>query len=104
MAQFDVFQNPIAAARRAYPWVVVLQSGFADASPERIVAPLVPRAVYPRVAGRLTPVVTVDGVDHVLLTASLAGVAVRDLGSPVDTLARSRLEILAAVDYLFCGV
>jgi toxin CcdB len=104
MAQFDVFQNPVTAARRAYPWVVVLQSDFANSSPERIVAPLVPRAAYPQIPGRLTPVVTVEGVDHILMTSSLAGVAARDLGPRIDTLGPSRLEILSAIDYLFFGV
>jgi hypothetical protein len=104
MAQFDVFQNPVTAARRAYPWVVILQSGFANASAERIVAPLVPRAAYPRNPGRLMPVVTVGGVDHIPMTSSLAGVAARDLGAPVDTLGHSRIAILSAIDYLFFGV
>jgi hypothetical protein len=40
MAQFDVFVNPISQARRAYPYVAVLQSDLAEAGPERIVAPL----------------------------------------------------------------
>jgi toxin CcdB len=104
MAQFDVFENPVIAARRAYPWIVVLQSDLASASLERIVAPLVPRAAYPRVPGRLTPVVKVEGVDHILMTSSLAGIAARDLGPRIDTLGHSRLEILSAIDYLFFGV
>ena len=43
MAQFDVFVNPIVAARRAYPFVAVLQSDLADTGRDRIVAPLAPR-------------------------------------------------------------
>lgn len=104
MAQFDVHPNPITAARRAYPWVVVLQSAFANASRDRIVAPLVPRASYPQMTGRLTPAVHVAGVEYVLMVPSLAGVAARDLGEPNGSLGASRLEILAALDYLFFGI
>ncbi len=43
MPQFDVFANPIAAARRNYPYVVVLQSDFLAVEREQIVAPLAPR-------------------------------------------------------------
>lgn len=73
MAQFDVHPNPIRAARAAYPWVAVMQSPFADASRERIVAPLVRRDAFPASA-------------------------------PAGSLARHRVEILAAIDYLFFGI
>ncbi len=42
MNQLDIFTNPIARARRAYPFVVVLQADLADPGRDRIVAPLVP--------------------------------------------------------------
>jgi hypothetical protein len=45
MAQFDVFLNPIASTRRAYPFVVALQSDFAQNAREQIVAPLVPQGL-----------------------------------------------------------
>lgn len=104
MAQFDVHQNPIAAARRAYPKVVVLQSSLANAGRDRLVAPLVPKALYPRTAGRLTPMVTLPDGDFVLMIPSLTGIAAADLGEPVATLGAARAEILAAIDYLFFGV
>jgi toxin CcdB len=104
MPQFDVFQNPIVPARNAYPWVVVLQSEFANVGPERIVAPLVPRAGWPRVPGRLTPVVPVTGIEHLVLIPALTGVSARELDQPVGSLGASSVEILAAIDYLFFGV
>jgi toxin CcdB len=104
MAQFDVYANPITAARNAYPWVVGLQSELASAGPDRIVAPLVPRESYPPMTGRLTPLVRVQARGYVLLIPGLAGVAARDLSEPVASLIGSRIEILAAIDYLFFGV
>jgi toxin CcdB len=104
MAQFDVHPNPVTAARGAYPWVVVLQSALANASRDRIVAPLVPRASYPPMTGRLTPAVQIAGVEYVLIVPSLAGVAARDLGEPIGSLSASRIEILSAIDFLFFGI
>jgi toxin CcdB len=102
--QFDVFVNPIIAARRAYPYVVMLQSDFAQGARDQIVAPVVPRRSLADVAGRLTPIVTVESVEHVVLVPALTGVRHRDLGVRVHSLAAARAELLAAIDYLFFGV
>ncbi|MBA2538168.1 MAG: CcdB family protein [Deltaproteobacteria bacterium] len=72
MTQFDVFDNPIAAARRAYPLVTVLQSDLANTGRERIVAPLAPRAKLRGTAGRLTPHVEIGGPSSPLTGASLS--------------------------------
>ncbi len=104
MAQFDVHLNPIAAARRAYPKVVVLQSALANAGRDCIVAPLVPKAGYPRTPGRLTPLVILPDGEFVLMVPGLTGIAAADLGEPVASLDAARAEILAAIDYLFFGV
>jgi toxin CcdB len=102
--QFDVFVNPIAAARRHYPYVVILQSEFVDGGRERIVAPLVPRKSLSAIAGRLTPIVVVEASEHVVLVPALAGVHRRDLAVRVASLAAARTEVLAAIDLLFFGV
>jgi toxin CcdB len=104
MAQFDVYTNPILAARRAYPRVVVLQSDFAQALREQIVAPLVPRAHIRDVAGRLTPIVLLGSEEHVVLVPAMAGVRTRDLLEHHGTLLAARAELLAAIDYLFFGI
>jgi toxin CcdB len=102
--QFDVFENPIARARRAYPFVAVLQSDRAETGRDRIVAPLVPHARLSGTAGRLTPHVKVSGVDHVLLVPGLTAIAAADLHDVQDELTSHRDNIMAALDYLFLGV
>ena len=104
MTQFDVFLNPIIAARRAYPYVVVLQSDFAHGAREQIVAPVVERKSFPAVAGRLTPIVTIESTEHVVLVPALAGVRSRDLRECAYSVAAARSELLAAIDTLFFGV
>jgi toxin CcdB len=104
MAQFDVFVNPIAPARRAYPFVIALQSDFAPDAREQIVAPLVPREALSATAGRLTPIIVLEGRDHVALVPALTGVRSRDLVTRHSSATSSRSELLAAIDYLFFGV
>jgi toxin CcdB len=104
MAQFDVFVNPVAAIRRAYPFVVVLQSDFAPAAQHQIIAPLVPLEAMTRVAGRLTPIVALDGLKHTVLVHALTGVRAHHLKERRGSIASARNDLLAAIDFLFFGV
>jgi toxin CcdB len=104
VAQFDVFVNPVSRARRAYPYVVLLQSDVADTGRERIVAPLVPKARIGGTAGRLMPHVRVSDIDHVLLVHALAGIDAGELRELRGQLTPYREAIVAALDYLFLGV
>jgi toxin CcdB len=104
MSQFEVFENPITRARRAYPLVAVLQSDLADTGRDRMVAPLAPRTRLPGSVGRLTPHVTLSKTDYVLLIPSMTAVLAADLRAPRGDIMRYRTEVVAALDYLFLGV
>jgi hypothetical protein len=83
------------------PFVAILQSDLAETGPDRVVAPLAPRAALPTLAGRLIPIVNVKGQDYALLVPSLTNLPVADLRQVVTNLADDRARILAALDYLF---
>jgi len=104
MSQYDVFDNPIPQARRAFPFVAILQSEIADTGRDRIVAPLVPRTRMNGTVGRLTPLVKVADVDHVLLVPRMTAIAATDLRAVKDRLTAYRENIVAALDFLFLGV
>jgi toxin CcdB len=104
MAQFDVHPNPVTAARRAYPWLVVMQSDLLDASRMRLVAPMAPREAFARSPGRLTPVVRLDGAEFVVLAPAMTSIPARDLAQPTGSVAAHRSILLGAIDYLFFGV
>ena len=99
-----MFDNPIPQARRVFPFVAILQSELADTGRDRIVAPLVPRARMAGTVGRLTPVVKVANVEHVLLVPRMTALAATDLRVIKDRLTAYRGDIVAALDYLFLGV
>ena len=104
MTQFAVFDNPITRARLDFPFVAILQSELANTGRDRIVAPLVPHKQMAMSAGRLTPIVSVVGVDHVLLVPRMTSVASADLRIPKAHLTPYRDAIVAAIDFLFLGV
>ncbi|HEX5421054.1 MAG TPA: CcdB family protein [Gammaproteobacteria bacterium] len=104
MTQFEVFANPITRARQVYPYVVVMQAEVAQIGRESVVAPTAPRAAFPAIPGRLTPVVTIERNAFVLLVTSLTSLPANSLRTAVTSLADRREDILAALDYLFFGV
>ena len=104
MTQFEVFANPVARARSSYPFVVMLQADVARGGRERVVAPAAPRAAFPAVAGRLTPIMAIERDEFVLLVTSVTTIPAQSLGRAIASLADRRADILAAIDYLFFGV
>jgi hypothetical protein len=104
MAQFDVFANPFATARRAYPFVVAMQSDSTINGAEQLVAPIA-SIDYPIAASRrLMPVVALQGHNLVVLVPRLTVMRSRDLIEKICSVATARAELLAAIDHLFFGV
>lgn len=65
---------------------------------------MAPRTAFPVIAGRLTPVITIEHDEFVLLVTSVTTIPAQSLGRAVASLANRRDAILAAIDYLFFGV
>lgn len=102
MAQFDVYRNP--APGGAVPYLLDVQCALFEDLATRVVVPLVrPEVVDGKPASHLNPVLEVEGTQVVMLTQELAGIARRNLGERVGSLAGSRQEILGALDFLLTG-
>jgi toxin CcdB len=104
MAQFDVFVNPFASVRRAYPFVVAMQSDLTVNGAEQLVAPIASNDYEQSSIRRVMPVVSLQGNDRVVLVPRLTVIRSRDLIEKVGSIAAARTELLAAIDYLFFGV
>lgn len=104
MMQLEVFANPLARARRAFPFVVVLQSDVSVQGGERIIAFLAARFQVAPVAGRVTPVVEFAGKEFIVLMPWMTTVPVSELRTPVANLMSFRDRIVDAIDWLFLGV
>ncbi len=55
MRQLDLFSSPLPNARRAIPYIVLLQSDFARTGRDRVLAPLIVRSRTPPIEWRLMP-------------------------------------------------
>ena len=104
MTQLEVFANPLVRARRAFPYVVVLQSDVSVQGRERIVAFLAPRSQVAPLPGRLTPIVEFAGKEFVILMPWMTNVPASELRKPVADLAPFRDRIVDAIDWLFLGI
>jgi hypothetical protein len=99
--QYDVFQNPVAPLRKAYPVVVVLQSPFAGLATSRIVAPATPALNRSRIAGILTPVFEHNGQQYVLHVPAITTMRLESLKTKLGNIAAYRDAITTALDHLF---
>jgi toxin CcdB len=104
MTQLEVFANPLVRARRAFPYVVVLQSDISVQGRERIVSFLAPRSQVAPLPGRLTPIVQFAGKEFIVLMPWMTNVPASELRKPVADLASFRDRIVDAVDWLFLGI
>lgn len=104
MARFDVYANTGSHAGTT-PYLLDVQSDLLDGLDSRVVIPLRRLERFPKVSlpARLTPVLTVEGMDCFLETPKMGAVPLRVLKSPVTSLAHTQQQINAALDFLFQG-
>ena len=105
MPQFDVYANPSKATRRAYPFIVDIQSSVISDIATRIVVPLGKKADFSNEEmKRLTPIVTYEGKELLLLVPQIASMPAKALISPIGSLSHLREEIVAALDFAITGI
>jgi toxin CcdB len=98
MPRFDYYLGGAPAT-----YLLDVQSDHLDGLPTRIVVPLAaPAAALPEFRD-LTPVLTVEGRDLVLLTPLMAAVPRKRLGKPRGNLLAQADEITRALDILLTG-
>jgi len=103
MQQFDIVENANSVSKRHVPYLLVLQAPLFDELTTRVVAPLIPLKAFGKPLEHLTPVISVSDRSFVVSMAEMAGVPVAALGSRIDSIVDSRLEIISALDFLFTG-
>ena len=105
MPQFDVYINPSEASRDVYPYIVDIQTPVISEISTRIVIPLGRRDLFGDEALQgLTPAVTYEGDELLLLVPQIASVPSRILRDPIGSLSHFRDEIIAALDFAVTGV
>lgn len=106
MRQYAVYRNRHPDTRRAYPYLLNVQSDLIAETGTRVVVPLSPvssRAGSTPI-GTLMPRVEVAGKPHVLMVPLLAAAETSHLGSLEADLSDQHHTIMAALDMLFTGI
>jgi len=105
MAQFDLYKNPNKASRKAYPFILDIQCDLIDNIATRIVVPL---ALYSKLKNEemkgLTPKVSFEDRDLLILIPQLASMPAKLLKNPVGSLSYLRDEIISALDLAITGI
>jgi toxin CcdB len=104
MAQFDVYANPVVAARGERPYLMEIQSDLLGLMVTTVVVPLVsPRALQVRF-DRLTPQITVQGQALRLSLPEIFSLPRRALSGVIANQSADRDQIVAALDHLILGI
>ena len=105
MAQFDVYRNPSTNTRAAFPYIVDIQSPIISDIATRIVIPLGVAAHFnnEKLQG-LTPDLSYEGEQLLLLTPQISSVPSKLLKTPIGSLDHFRDEIIAALDFAITGI
>jgi len=101
--QFDVFRNPIVAARGEQPYVVSIQHRDLDHLRTRLTAPLASERII-RAATRLHPEFRIEGRGVYLLPQNLLALPLPLLRRALANLEAERDRIVAAIDMTVIGV
>jgi toxin CcdB len=105
MPQFSVHKNKNPKSRSTYPYLIDVQSDLLSDLGTRVVVPLIKRsALTKKPIKNLMPAVRVDGQEFIMMVPQLAGIAAKELGTPVASAAEHRGEVVAALDFLITGI
>jgi toxin CcdB len=103
VAQFQAYDNPDKLSRKGYPFLLDIQSNLIGDANSTIVIPLAPAKGLQIPISRLSPLVTIDGVDFFVITQQISGFDRKSLGKPKADLTSYRHEIVSAIDFVISG-
>lgn len=99
MARLDVHRN-----RDGNGYLLDVQADILRPLNSRLVIPVLPLVEAPPLAGKLNPLVMIEGVQHSLVTQHMAAVSAKLLGEAVISMSKRDTEVTAAIDLLISGI
>ncbi|MDO3385378.1 CcdB family protein [Gilvimarinus sp. SDUM040013] len=105
MAQFDVYPNSSKTTKKYLPYLLDIQNPFLSDLSSRIVIPLGLKTAFKNEAlDRLTPEVSFEDTQLLILTPQLSSVPASILNNPIGTLSHFRREIIGSLDFAISGI
>ncbi len=100
--QYMVYRNN--GNSKAYPYLLNVQSDIIDELHTRVVIPLYPvNKLSTAPVKRLTPIISVEGNDYLVMTHEMASIRLSQMGEAVLDARPSRQSIKNALDFIFDG-
>jgi len=99
MARMDLHRN-----LGGNGYLLDIQADLLRSFNSRVVLPVLSLYQAPPLAGRLNPLVVIDGAEHSVVTQHMAAVSIRLLGETVMSMASRETEITGAIDLLISGI
>jgi toxin CcdB len=100
--QYRIYRNN--GNSKAYPYLLDVQSDIIDELHTRLVIPLFPATqMRTQPVKRLTPLITIEGHDYLVMTHEMASIRRTQLGNEVMDASLWRQEIKAALDFMLDG-
>lgn len=105
MKQFAVYKNK-SRNKQAYPYFIDVQSDMLAHLNTRLVMPLTQKANSNSQVKALTPVVTIEQVNYVVLTTMITTTDVKNLtdGDAVMDASYLRDQLVSAIDMMILGI
>ncbi|AXF76333.1 CcdB family protein [Xenorhabdus sp. PR6a] len=105
MKQFAVYKNK-SRNKQAYPYFIDVQADMLAHLNTRLVMPLTQKANSNSQVKALTPVITIEQVDYVILTTMITTTDVKNLKDEDAIINASHLrdQLVAAIDMMILGI
>lgn len=105
MKQFAVYKNK-SRNKQAYPYFIDVQSDMLAHLNTRLVMPLTQKANSNSQVKALTPVITIEQVDYVILTTMITTTDVKNLKDEDAIINASHLrdQLVSAIDMMILGI
>ena len=105
MAQFKVYENPNKTTKKAYPYLLDIQSSLLDELRTTVVIPLCSSDITGKATiTKLNPILEIEGKIFVVITQQITGIDRKLLGKEVGDLSQYRSEIISALDFIISGI
>jgi toxin CcdB len=105
MAQCTIYQNKNTQSKKEFPLLLDIQTNLLNSLQTTVVVPLKKfESNKDKILTQLTPTLTIEGVEYLMLTPQLAGIQRKELGKAIADVEYARTEILNALDFLLTGI
>ncbi|EFB3349647.1 MULTISPECIES: CcdB family protein [Escherichia] len=104
MEQYCAYEN-LGSGRHVYPYLINLQHPVANVLKHAIVAPAIRLDQLPggKPPVKVCPVVSIAGLDHMVMTHMMTGIPLKELGERIADLSQQRIVLRDAIDFLLNG-